>query len=86
MTSELVSNRMPWVATRPSATSASYSSLPPAFIERLPRSGGDCSAFQLFPPKKNVIYKWLEIVNGRPVTRYSTKKPVVGSFEIVSTQ
>jgi soluble lytic murein transglycosylase-like protein len=37
-------------------------------------------------PKKNVIYKWLEIVNGRPVTRYSSKKPAVGSYEIVPTQ
>jgi soluble lytic murein transglycosylase-like protein len=33
---------------------------------------------------KNVVYKWLEIVNGRAVARYSTKKPVVGSYEIVS--
>ena len=33
---------------------------------------------------KNVIYKWLEVVNGRPVTRYSTKKPSGGSYEIVS--
>ena len=36
------------------------------------------------PVRTNVIYKWLEIVNGRPVTRYSSKKPVVGSYEIVA--
>lgn len=33
--------------------------------------------------RKNVIYKWLEIVNGRPVPRYSSTKPTVGSYEIV---
>jgi soluble lytic murein transglycosylase-like protein len=33
---------------------------------------------------KNVVYKWVEIVNGRPVARYSTKKPVAGSYEIVA--
>jgi soluble lytic murein transglycosylase-like protein len=36
--------------------------------------------------KKLVIYKWLEIVDGRPVTRYSTQKPLTGSYEIVPTQ
>jgi soluble lytic murein transglycosylase-like protein len=35
-------------------------------------------------PRRNVIYKWLEIVDGRPVTRYSSKKPTVGTYEIVS--
>jgi soluble lytic murein transglycosylase-like protein len=34
--------------------------------------------------KRLVIYKWLEIVNGRPVARYSTKKPAAGSYEVVS--
>lgn len=33
--------------------------------------------------KKPVIYKWLEIVNGRPVPRYSTQKPEFGTYEIV---
>ena len=33
--------------------------------------------------KKNVIYKWMEIVDGRPVPRYSSQKPTVGSYEIV---
>jgi len=32
---------------------------------------------------RNVIYKWLEIVNGRPVPRYSTTKPTVGTYEVV---
>jgi soluble lytic murein transglycosylase-like protein len=49
---------------------------------RAKSSASDAAA----PPKKNVIYKWLEIVNGRPVARYSTKKPTVGSFEIVPTR
>jgi len=38
------------------------------------------------PRKKIVIYKWMEIVNGRPVARYSTQKPAIGSYEIVSTR
>jgi soluble lytic murein transglycosylase-like protein len=30
------------------------------------------------------IYKWFEIVDGRPVPRYSTKKPEAGSYEVVA--
>ena len=33
--------------------------------------------------KRLVIYKWMEIVDGRPVPRYSSQKPTVGSYEIV---
>jgi soluble lytic murein transglycosylase-like protein len=36
--------------------------------------------------KKNLIYKWMEIVNGRPVPRYSTTRPDVGSYEIIPTR
>ena len=33
---------------------------------------------------KNRIYKWIEIVDGRPVARYSTKPPADGiNYEIV---
>jgi soluble lytic murein transglycosylase-like protein len=35
---------------------------------------------------KNVIYKWMEIVDGRPVPRYSSTRPTVGSYEVVSVQ
>jgi soluble lytic murein transglycosylase-like protein len=35
------------------------------------------------PPRKNVIYKWIEIVDGRPVTRYSDKAPVGIAYEVV---
>jgi soluble lytic murein transglycosylase-like protein len=34
--------------------------------------------------KKNRIYKWIEIVNGRPVPRYSTTPPAGVSYELVS--
>jgi soluble lytic murein transglycosylase-like protein len=34
--------------------------------------------------KRLVVYKWLEIVDGRPVPRYSTQKPLSGPYEIVS--
>jgi soluble lytic murein transglycosylase-like protein len=33
---------------------------------------------------KNVIYKWMEIVNGQPMMRYSSKRPASGFYEIVS--
>lgn len=33
--------------------------------------------------KKSRIYKWIEIVNGRPVTRYSTTPPVGVTYELV---
>lgn len=37
------------------------------------------------PPvqKINGIYKWVELVNGRPVTKYSNMPPPQGSFQIV---
>ena len=36
------------------------------------------------PPKpKNVIYKWMEFVDGKPVTKLSNKPPASGSYQIV---
>jgi soluble lytic murein transglycosylase-like protein len=55
------------------------------YVKKVGSARETASAAALDAPKKNVIYKWLEIVNGRPVTRYSTKKPAVGSYEIVPT-
>ena len=34
-------------------------------------------------PPANVIYKWFELVNGRPSVRFSNKPPAEGSYEIV---
>lgn len=34
------------------------------------------------PP--NTIYKWMEVVDGKPVTRYSNKPPKSGAYEVVS--
>ena len=31
----------------------------------------------------NVIYKWIELVNGKPVTKLSNKPPASGSYQIV---
>lgn len=37
------------------------------------------------PPPKPVIYKWVEVVDGRAVPRYSTKKPPADvPFEVIS--
>jgi soluble lytic murein transglycosylase-like protein len=33
---------------------------------------------------KNRIYKWVEIVNGRPIARYSTEPPEGVTYEVVS--
>jgi soluble lytic murein transglycosylase-like protein len=37
-------------------------------------------------PRGTVIYKTTEIVDGRPVTRYSDSKPATGPYEVVSTR
>ncbi|MGE0863651.1 MAG: lytic transglycosylase domain-containing protein [Vicinamibacterales bacterium] len=34
------------------------------------------------PP--NSIFKWMELVNGKPVTRYSNKPPASGPYEVVN--
>jgi soluble lytic murein transglycosylase-like protein len=34
-------------------------------------------------PVKPVIYKWMELVNGKPVTKLSNKPPATGSYQIV---
>ncbi|MDP3719832.1 MAG: lytic transglycosylase domain-containing protein [Acidobacteriota bacterium] len=34
------------------------------------------------PP--SAIYKWMELVNGKPVARYSNKPPASGAYELVS--
>jgi hypothetical protein len=31
----------------------------------------------------NVIYKWFELVDGKPVTKLSNKPPATGSYQIV---
>lgn len=32
----------------------------------------------------NTVYKWMEVVAGKPVTRYSNKAPATGAYEVVS--
>ncbi len=34
-------------------------------------------------PPPNTIYKWMELVNGKPLARYSNKPPESGAFEVV---
>ncbi len=36
-------------------------------------------------PRGKVIYKTTDVVDGRPVIKYTDKRPVSGSFEIVGT-
>ena len=35
------------------------------------------------PAPKNIIYKWMEMVDGKPVTKLSNKPPASGSYQIV---
>ena len=35
------------------------------------------------PVPKNIVYKWIELVNGKPVTKFSNKPPASGSYQIV---
>lgn len=35
------------------------------------------------PAPVNIIYKWVDLVNGKPSVRYSNKPPASGSYEIV---
>ena len=35
-------------------------------------------------PAPNVIYKWMELVGGKPVARYSNKPPESGAYEVVN--
>jgi soluble lytic murein transglycosylase-like protein len=35
------------------------------------------------PVPKNIIYKWVELVDGKPVTKLSNKPPATGSYQIV---
>lgn len=34
----------------------------------------------------NAIYKWMELVGGKPVTRYSNKPPESGAYEVVRSR
>ena len=38
------------------------------------------------PVPVNVIYKWMELVDGKPVTKFSNKPPAAGSYHIVGRQ
>jgi hypothetical protein len=35
------------------------------------------------PAPKNIVYKWMEIVDGKPVMKFANKPPASGSYQIV---
>jgi soluble lytic murein transglycosylase-like protein len=35
------------------------------------------------PAPKNIIYKWMEIVDGKPVMKFANKPPASGNYQIV---
>jgi soluble lytic murein transglycosylase-like protein len=51
------------------------------YVRKVTARGGE---FAQAAPQKLVVYKTFEIIDGRAVPRYSTSKPISGSFEIVS--
>jgi len=44
------------------------------------------AATQVEAPPPAVIYKWFDLVNGQPLTRYSNKPPTSGAYEIVGAR
>jgi len=38
------------------------------------------------PVPVNIIYKWMDLVDGKPVTKFSNKPPATGSYQIVGRQ
>jgi len=34
----------------------------------------------------STVYKWMELVGGKPVTRYSNKAPATGAYQVVSSR
>jgi soluble lytic murein transglycosylase-like protein len=35
------------------------------------------------PAAVNIIYKWVEVIDGKPVTKLSNKRPASGSYQII---
>lgn len=59
-----------------------YDAVPPfretrAYVKRITET-----APQTPPPTK--IYRWMELVNGKPVTRISNKPPAVGAYDVIT--
>ncbi len=59
---------------------AKYGAVPPfketrSYVDRITKAAP--------PVPVNIIYKWMELVDGKPVTKFSNKPPVSGSYQIV---
>ena len=62
-----------------------YGAVPPFretrdYVKKIP---GAASSIKATAPRGPVIYKWVEVVNGRPRPRYSNIPPAEGEYEIV---
>jgi soluble lytic murein transglycosylase-like protein len=60
---------------------AKYNGTVPPFKETRNYVDKITKAAPVAPP--NTIYKWIEMVNGKPVTKLSNKPPASGSYQIV---
>jgi soluble lytic murein transglycosylase-like protein len=54
------------------------------YVRKVGSASGSRAPVTIRTIRKNVVYKTLEIVDGRPVPRYSSQPPASGSFEVVS--
>jgi soluble lytic murein transglycosylase-like protein len=63
-----------------------YSGVPPyretkEYVKKVTGASGTASPAPVKPP--TIIYKWIDLVDGRPVTRYSNKPPEGIAYETV---
>ena len=63
-----------------------YGAVPPfketqAYVKKIT---GAAPSVPAAPPP--IVYKWMELVDGRPVTRYSNKAPATGAYEVVGSR
>ena len=59
-----------------------YGAVPPfketrSYVDRITKAAPSA------PVTVHTIYKWMEVVDGKPVTKFSNKPPAAGSFQIV---
>jgi soluble lytic murein transglycosylase-like protein len=49
------------------------------YVDKITKGAGTAPA----APPASVIYKWMEMVDGKPMTKFSNKPPASGSYQIV---
>ena len=52
------------------------------YVRKVSSAAGRAPAVSLAHGKL-VVYKWLEVINGRAIPKYSTERPAAGTYEVV---